>query len=110
MKIALTHYARKGIYAYICPLTIKDSQIERGDFINGQPREADKQRFYQGKSAIVIIDLDNLDDGLYEYKEASGHKTRFAYFELTGGVIGREWDTSQEMLEDLKPIPELPEL
>lgn len=116
MKLSLTHYGRKGIYAYICPLTITGSHIERGDFINGSPVDNEddegenKRRFYQGKSALVEIELDKHPDGLYEYKEASGHKSSFGYIEVKGGCITREWESTAEMLDELKPVPELPPL
>ena len=110
MKLALTHYGRKGIYAYICPLTIEGSCVRRGAFINGSPTEKDRSRFHKGQSATVEIDLAKQPDGLYEYKEASGHKTSFGYIEVKSGEISREWETTSKMLDALSPVPELPPL
>jgi hypothetical protein len=111
-KLQLTHYKRKGIYAYLCPLTINGSAIERGEFYNGQPLEEgdNKERFYRGKAATVEIDLGKFADGLYEYKEAVGHKERRGYLQVQSGKIEKEWETQQEMLDEINPVPELPAL
>lgn len=110
MKLKLTHYGRKGVYAYICPLTIEGGQVLRGGFINGDPIESDRQRFHKGQSATVEIDLAAHPDGLYEYKEANGHKSKFGYLKVKGGEIIEEWFSKETMLEALMPAPELPEL
>lgn len=111
-KLQLTHYGRKGIYAYLCPLTINGSKIERGDFYSGEPLDEgdNKERYYRGKSATVEINLGKFDDGLYEYKEAVGHKERRSYLRVESGRIAKEWETLQEMMNEVNPVPELPEL
>ncbi len=111
-KLLLTHYKRKGIYAYLCPLTINGSEIQRGEFYNGNPLDEgdNKERYYRGKSATVEIDLGKFGDGLYEYKEAVGHKERRGYIQITAGQIEKEWETQQEMIDEVNPIPTLPEL
>lgn len=111
-KLQLTNYKRKGIYAYLCPLTINGSNIERGDFHNGNPVDEgdNKERYYRGKPATVEIDLSKFEDGLYEYKEAVGHKERRGYLRVEAGRIAKEWDSQQEMMDEASPVPELPEL
>jgi len=111
-KLQLTHYKKKGIYAYLCRLTINGSSIVRGDFINGEPIDEgeNKQRFYQGRSATVVFDLGKFPDGLYEYKEAVKHKSRRGYLQISQGQIKEEWSSPEEMMDELKPVPELPDL
>ena len=111
-KLLLTHYKRKGIYAYLCPLTIDGGKIERGDFYNGNPVDEgdNKERYYRGKSATVEIDLGKFENGLYEYKEAVGHKEKRGYLRIEAGCIVEEGETQQEMMDEVNPIPELPEL
>lgn len=111
-KLQLTHYGRKGIYAYLCPLKIEKGSLTRGHFYNADPIDEgdNKQRFYQGKSSTVQLDLSKFEDGLYEWKEAVGHKSRLGYLKLENGRIVQEWETSQEMIEDVDPLPTLPDL
>lgn len=111
-KLKLTHYGRKGIYAYLCPLTIKGNKIERGHFHNADPIDEgdNKQRFYQGKSANVEFDLSKFENGFLVLKEANGHKERRGYLKIEAGSISDEWETQQEMLVAEFPVPELPEL
>jgi hypothetical protein len=111
-KLQLTHYKRKSIFAYVSKLelTTNGADIKRGPFINGQPIESDKERFYKGQSATVEIDLDKLEDGIYEYKEASGHKSSFGYIEVKGGEVVKDIDSKEDVLEMLFPLPTLPML
>ena len=112
-KLQLTKYKRKGIYAYLCPVVLKGSTIERGAFFNGEPIEEgdNKERYYSGKSSKVYFDLGRFDDGLYEYKEANDHKARRGYLQIQSFQIESEWNDLQEMLAAIAPLPaELPQL
>lgn len=110
--LQLTHYKNKGIYAYLCPIEVRGSEICRGVFINGNPIDEgdNEQRFYQGRSATVEFDLARLPDGVYEWKEAIGHKSAFGYIEIRDGGIVRRWDNQEDLISELSPLPELPEL
>jgi hypothetical protein len=105
MKLQLTHYGRKGIYAYIAHLSVEGGDLKRGAFVNGVPVEEEKQAFYQGKSVTVEIDLSCHQDGWYEYKEASGHKSRFGYILVKDGEISEELDSIEEVKDVLIPVP-----
>jgi len=102
--IELTNYSRKGIHAYLCPVSIKDGRIDRGAFISATPLNADpdnQRRFYAGKSARGKVSIVGLT-GLYEFKEASGHKTSFGYLQLENGVIVNQWRDRERFLEAME--------
>lgn len=91
--LTLRHYADKGIYAYICPLTIGGPNgFERGDFINGEvPLDRENAtKYYAGKSVDVEIVLD-VPDGYYEFKQASEARSVFGYLHIENGQIIEEW-------------------
>lgn len=113
MRLALSHYKRKSVYAYLCPIQIEKGQIIRGNFYNGEPKddEDNKDRYYRGRSSVVEFDLDKFEDGLYEYKESGGeNRVRFGYLKIEAGEITDEWFSKDELLNAVNPLPQLPEL
>lgn len=110
MKLQLTHYRRKGIYAYLCSVAIEQGQIKRGEFINGTPIESDKSNYHRGKSATVEFDLTKFS-GWHEFKEASGHRSKTGFIDIQNGEIVGEVATFSGLIEILAPIDSsLPEL
>lgn len=110
MKLRATAYRRKNINAYLAPITIQGSKIHRSKFINFNPIDEEKERYFKGQSASVEIELSTLDDGLYELREASGHKSSIRYIWIAKGEIHQEWDSLSELLDTISPPPELPPL
>jgi hypothetical protein len=113
--LTLTTYGRKGNYAYLAPISIKDGAINRDNFINGNPPKEDKynrQRVYQGKSGYVQIDTSKLNDGFYERKNAAsqGRKADIDYLEIKSGRVTREGLSKSDVIGILAPVPKLPKL
>lgn len=98
--LQLTNYKRKAIYAYLCPVSVVAGQIQRGQFCNGKPVEdgENENRYFCGKSATVEFDLSKFEDGVYEWKEAVGHKSSTGFIRVVDGDIISEWETSQELI------------
>jgi hypothetical protein len=109
-KLQLNHYGKRGIYAYLCPIKLNGSQIERGSFLNGKPVESNKEDYYKGKLATVEFDLSPLPSGVYEYKEAAGHKSSCGYLKIENGKITQEFSTVADLVDSLSPLPPMPEL
>ena len=110
MKLRATAYRRKNINAYLAPITIQGSKIHRSKFINFNPIDEEKERYFKEQSAVVEIELPTLRDGLYELREASGHKSSTRYVWIAKGEIQQEWDSLSELLDTISPPPEMPPL
>jgi hypothetical protein len=108
--LQLTHYGRKGIYAYLSAVEVDGTDIKRGAFVNGSPIADDENNYHRGKASTVEFDLAKFADGWYEWKEASGHKASSGFFRLKNGEIVERCDSKTELVDLLNPVPELPEL
>lgn len=109
MKLELNNYAKKGIHAYACPISIENGNIKRGEFKNGVPvDDYNRTRYQFRKSCLVEI---HLTDGLYEIKEASGHKTNVYYILVESSQMVEQWRTKKDLLDSLVPVSSnLPDL
>lgn len=104
--LTLDSYRSKGINAYL--VKVGDA-IESADY--GTPATPeDAQRAHRSKSHTVTIDLAKKPDGLYKYKEAIGHKSRYGWLLIQSGEIVEEYKSEAEALKAVKPEIKLPEL
>lgn len=107
--LTLTNYSRKGIHAYLAPLTVRKGDLHRERFINGKP--VDKDLYYKGKSVEVTFDLSSLPNGLYEWSEYDRvtYKKASGFVNIENGEITEDL-SKDEVLQLLAPLPELPVL
>lgn len=105
--LTLVNYSRKGVHAYIAPITLRKGDLHRQRFINGKP--VDKDLYYRGKPVEVEFDLSSIPNGIYEWSEydRSTYKKSSGFIKVESGEITEDL-TKDEVLQLLAPLPELP--
>lgn len=104
--LKLSSYRKKGINAYL-------KGVDSDQYLYGSPATPeDQQQAYKSKLHTISIDLSQLVDGMYVYKEAGGadfNKIRYGWIKIKAGEIIDEGQGNPPP-QTLNQYPELPEL
>ena len=99
--LQLSTYRYNDINAYL--LKVGDD-IGCADF--GSPAsEEDQDKAHRSKAHNVLVNLADKSDGIYKYKEAVEHRTKYGWLLLKNGEIEEEYD--EEPKEPRAVLPEL---